>query len=363
MQLHLHGLPYDVVVKVIADFVAEQRSGEGEIRNYSDWLLASFGRTFAELLPMQYTRKYHLTTAENLSTDWLGPRMYRPTLEEILQGALSGTVPSTHYISDFRYPSQGGCAAYLRKFVSLAELRLRHKVVALHPDVRELTFAHGARVRYDAVISSVPLPELIPMITGAPQDVLDDARRLACSTCVVVNLGVGRPDLSAAHVTYFYDKDICFSRLNFLHMLSPHNVPEGAGSIQAEVYFSNNYRPLTAPPETLIESVITDLLRCGILRADDRIVFRSAMLVPYANVIFDLERAAALKTVHGYLDDIGIAYCGGYGDWGYMWTDESFISGEWAAETALALMRGRGHSRSTTAAAEASGSEAGATMK
>ena len=49
----------------------------------------------------------------------------------------------------------------------------------------------------------------------------------------------------------------------------------------------------------------------------------------------DLDRAAALKTVHGYLDDIGIAYCGRYGDWGYMWTDESFKSGELAAEKAL----------------------------
>jgi len=342
VQLHLHGLPDDVVVKVIADFVAEQRFGEREIRNYADWLLASFGRTFAELFPMQYTRKYHLTTAENLTTDWLGPRMYRPTLEEILQGALSHTVPSTHYVTHFRYPTHGGFAAYLRKFVPLADLRLRHEVVALDPAVGELTFAHGTRVRYDAVVSSVPLPELIPMVKGAPSDVLDAARRLACSTCVLVNLGIGRSDLSQAHMTYFYDEDICFSRLGFPHMLSIHNVPEGAGSIQAEVYFSSKYRPLTVPPEALIEPVITDLQRCGILRTDDRIVFRSAMVVPYANVIFDLERAAALKTVHEYLDDIGVAYCGRYGDWGYMWTDESFISGERAAETALARLRRRG---------------------
>lgn len=59
------------------------------------------------------------------------------------------------------------------------------------------------------------------------------------------------------------------------------------------------------------------------------------MLLPYANIIFDLDRAAALETVHGYLDDLGIAYCGRYGDWGYMWTDESFKSGELAAEKAL----------------------------
>jgi hypothetical protein len=61
--------------------------------------------------------------------------------------------------------------------------------------------------------------------------------------------------------------------------------------------------------------------------------------VPHANVIFDLNRAAALKVVHGYLDDLKIAYCGRYGDWGYMWTDESYISGERAAEAALSSCR------------------------
>ena len=59
------------------------------------------------------------------------------------------------------------------------------------------------------------------------------------------------------------------------------------------------------------------------------------MHIDYANVIFDLERAAALKIVHGYLDELGIAYCGRYGDWAYIWTDESFISGENAAEKVL----------------------------
>ena len=76
------------------------------------------------------------------------------------------------------------------------------------------------------------------------------------------------------------------------------------------------------------------------MRETDRILFRNAMVVEYANVIFDLDRAAAVATVHGYLDDIGVAYCGRYGDWGYMWTDESFISGERAAATALSALSG-----------------------
>ena len=107
VQLHLHGLPEDVIIKVITGFVEDRQNLDQPINNYADWLLASFGKTFSELFPMQYTRKYHTTTAENMTTDWLGPRIYRPNLEEVLQGALSPTAPQKHYITHFRYPIAG----------------------------------------------------------------------------------------------------------------------------------------------------------------------------------------------------------------------------------------------------------------
>src|SRR5262249_25737576 len=260
-----------------------------------------------------------------------------PSLEEMLRGALAPWKPEVHYITHFRYPTDGGFISYLRRLPALAELRLNHELVAIDPANKELRFANGARVSYDALVSSVALPDLIAMIHGAPRDVVDASRRLACSTCVLVNVGVDRSDLSVGQITYFYDQDICFTRLSFPHMLSPTNVPPGCGSIQAEVYFSSKYRPLTQAPEDLIDPVINDLRRTGILKESDTILTRHAFLVPYANVIFDLDRAKALDTVHGYLRDVGISYCGRYGDWGYMWTDESYISGERAAESALSL--------------------------
>jgi protoporphyrinogen oxidase len=341
VQLHLHGLPVDVIVKVIEDFVAEKQAPERPVGSYADWLVASFGRTFAELFPMRYTRKYHVTTAENMSADWVGPRIYRPSLEEVLRGALSPSAPHIHYITDFRYPTEGGFVSYLDKFLPFASLMLDHRMVGL--DLREqwIRFSNGAQARYDALISSVPLPDLVRAIDGVPPDVLQASARLACSTCVLVNLGVSREDLSKAHMTYFYDEDVCFSRLSFPHMLSTRNAPPGTGSIQAEVYFSAKYRPLPGRAEDWIGPVVADLRRCGVLRQDDRILSAAARLVPFANIIFDLERAAALERVHEFLDQAGIAYCGRYGDWGYLWSDEAFKSGESAAQKALDRLSGR----------------------
>jgi protoporphyrinogen oxidase len=334
-QCNLSGLPADLVARIIGDFVDVQNAPPSTILNYQDWLRTAYGKTFAETFPMVYGRRYHTTTPDNMTTDWLGPRMYRPTLHEMLIGALSRDTRDVHYVTEFRYPSRGGFFSYIRPFATAADVRLGHELVRLDPRERVLYFRNGAVVAYEQIVSSIPLPALIPLIDCTPDDVRKAAQRLACTTCVIVNVAVARPDLSDAHITYFYDEDVFFTRVNYPHMLSPHNVPPGAGAVQAECYYSTKYRPLDRAPADCIEPVVADLRRCGILREDDTILFTNAHVNDYANIIFDLEYPSALAAVHGYLDEVGILYCGRYGDWKHLWTDEAFESGERAAERAL----------------------------
>jgi protoporphyrinogen oxidase len=337
-QTNLYGLPTDVIVKVISDFV-EQGTRTVDIKNYEDWLLVAYGKSFAEWFPGRYTFKYHTTPASNLTTDWMGPRMYRPSLEEMLRGALAPASPNVHYIQNFRYPKQGGFEAYLAKWAANNHLELNHEVVLIDPAQRNITFANGTTRSYDAVISSIPLPELVKLVKDVPPDVLEAAEKLACSACVLVNLGVGRDDFATTHISYFYDLDVIFPRISFPHMMAKSNAPPGCGGIQVEIYFSKQYRPFTGQPGDYIEPTIKDLIRCGVLREDDDIVMRDAVYIPYANIIFDHHRVKALETVQGYLDEVGINCCGRYGEWGYFWTDDSFRSGESAAERALGRLK------------------------
>ncbi|HLZ22626.1 MAG TPA: NAD(P)-binding protein [Ktedonobacterales bacterium] len=339
VQTNLYGLPPDVITKIVLSFVEEMQKPLGEVENYAEWLIASYGKVMAETFPMAYTAKYHTTPAENLRTDWIGPRMYRPTLEEVLMGALTPKVANVHYVQSFRYPTYGGFQAYPDGLRGEAEVVLGHELVRLDPSARELIFRNGARVAYDALVSSIALPDLIPMIVGVPAEVVEAVSQLACSSVVLVNVGLGRADnISKVQISYFYDRDVIFSRLCFPHMFSPNNVPPGHGSIQAEVYFSKKYMPMSGTPESCIEPVIADLRRVGLIREDDEILYKNATFAKYANIIFDHDRPKALATVHGYLDEIGVNYCGRYGDWAYLWTDDSFKSGERAAESALARL-------------------------
>jgi len=334
-QINLHGLPTDLVVRCIEDFVGAAGEPEPKIDNYEDWLRLAFGNTFAETFPITYARKVHTTEARNLTTDWLGPRLYRPSLGEVLRGALTPSTHDVHYISEFRYPNSGGFVSFIRPFHERAKPQMNHKVETINAKERTITFESGKRVRYDHLVSSMPLPELVPRIEGTPKDVLDAVDRLAASTIVMVNIGVNRPDISDATWTYFYDEDFSITRLSHPHRMSPSTVPPGCGSIQAEVYFSKKYKPLTVPPHSLIEPVLADLHRCGMLREDDEVRFASAHVSDYAYVIWDHDRGPALDIVHGYLDELRIRYCGRFGNWDYAWTDEAFLSGEAAAEEVI----------------------------
>jgi protoporphyrinogen oxidase len=335
-QVNLHGLPDQLIVDCIRDFVEASHAPDPKIDNYEDWLDAAFGRTFARTFPAEYTKKYHTTEAKNLTTDWLGPRLYRPSLDEVLLGALKPEPLDVHYVDNFRYPSEGGFVAYLNQFLSMADLQCGHRVVQIDPADKMLHFQGGASAAYGRLISSIPLPRLIPMIKGAPKDVQDAAALLSCSQVVLVNIGLNRPVDTKAQWTYFYDDDICFARLSFPPGFSPSLVPDGCGSIQAEVYFSEKWKPLAGAPDDWIEPTIDGLIQCGLVKDRSEIIHKSTIFAPFANVIFDHDRPAALATVHGYLQDVGVHYCGRYGDWGYIWTDQAFISGERAAKQAVA---------------------------
>ena len=331
---NLYGLPSDLIVKCVKELVDTTHAPAPVIENYQDWLVAAYGPTFANTFPGEYTKKYHTTEAANLTTDWLGPRLYRGDLEQVLRGALEPETPDLHYIDKFRYPTNGGFVSYLDKFLPLADQHYEHRVTAIDMAAGILKFKNGETAGFDRLISSVPLPALLPLIAGAPADIVEKARKLACTRTVIVNIGLRRDDISRAQWTYFYDLDICFSRLSFPHLLSPNTVPRGCGSIQAELYFSDKYRPLKGFHADLIEPVIADLIRCGLVREGEEIVHKSSWATS-GNVIFDHDRPRGLADVHAYLDEIGVAYCGRYGDWGYMWTDESFASGERAAQKVL----------------------------
>lgn len=335
-QCHLYGLPNDVVEKCILDLAEVVGKKQPPVKNYGQWCLQNLGKTFSEEFTFRYTRKYWTTEAHNMSTDFLptpvgASRVYTPKLKEMVRGALAPKTDSVHYITQYRYPLKGGFASYLRSVSEGLDVNLDHDLVSVDLKRKELEFANGHKKNFETLISSMPLPELLPRIKNAPKSVVEAAQKLVCTSLVLVNVGVKRTEgFPEGAWIYFYDEDILFTRATVPHRFSPHVARPGCGSVQVEIYHTK-YKPLSC--QDIHTRAIEDMIRTGLLRKEDEIVFSDVKHIQYANVLFDSNRARNLKIVQKYLNEKGVITCGRYGKWDYSWTDDSVVSGWEAAES------------------------------
>lgn len=106
-QNNLFPLDEDEKKKIIADFRSRPVKFERP-KNYEEWLRIQYGDYFAEHFPMVYTRKYWMCEAKTLRTEWVGDRMYRPSVDEVIAGSETADTPVTYYAKEMRYPVGGG---------------------------------------------------------------------------------------------------------------------------------------------------------------------------------------------------------------------------------------------------------------
>jgi len=334
-QVNLRGLPPDLVTAYLVD-KAKAVTRPVEVRTYADWLVAMYGRAFAEDFPFRYTRKYWTVEPDQLGVDWIGPRMQQPSLAEMVRGALDPPVGGDfHYLSTFRYPAQGGFASFLGDLDPGAALRPGKQVVAVDVRNKRLGFSDGSSDGYSTLVSTMPLDVLVDRLQGVrvPDEVRDAGRALLCTSVALVDLCVDRADIFDHEWFYVYDEDVSFARAHLPSLLAPGMSPPGQSSVQVEVYHSR-HRPLEDALDALPERVIGELVRMGLLRDRAEVVAARVRDLSHANVVFDHARADALAVVKPFIADLGIELAGRYGEWEYQWTDDAARSG-WRAATAI----------------------------
>lgn len=339
VQTNLKDIPVDLVVDCILDFVKAEQSGAGSPENYGQWLIDGFGEKFARTFPYAYTRKYWTVEPEQMTTDWIERRIYRPDLAEVLRGALSDESVNIHYISSVRYPETGGFKSFLKDIQEGANVHYGFELVELNVKKKKVTFKNGYERNYEFLVSSIPLPALVQCIRDCPSEIRESASRLVCTSVVLVNLGVKRENLANCHWFYIYNEDILPCRVHFPSMYSAHNSPPGSGSIQAEVYYSR-YRPLGMSLENVLEKTIQDLIAIGIISKDDKIPLAVCHDIKHAQVLYHKQHAENRRVVLDYLEKQGIYCIGRYGEWAYLWSDQSILSGKRLAERLLKKING-----------------------
>lgn len=356
-QTNLYVLPEALRQACVSDFLAVRKDMEGTDfapKNYQEWLEFAFGKTFANTFPRAYTKKYWTTEPENLTTDWVGSRVYFPEIDDVVKGAEGPLQKATHYVSSVHYPTNGGYFSFTTKLAAGAKVSYGKKLRYISFANREIQFFDGSSIRYEKLVNTIPLPILIKN-SDAPDAIKAAVDKLSCSSILILNVAANHASPRKNAWLYVYDEDKLSSRINFTELLAPNNAPTGKTGIQVEVYFSKYY-PMQESVESIKARVIEELVEMQLLQSAEAVESVETNWIQWANVIFDLPRRQALDTVLDWLatqglnreaDDLeattdwdtkaaapvaseaSLFLAGRFAQWNYYWTDDCVLRGKY----------------------------------
>ena len=309
-----------------------------ETRNFEEFIYQVWGKGIAKHFAIPYNKKLWTVPLTEMETSWLGGRVPLPDLEQIIEGALEPVGKPMGPNARFGYPLVGGFQALMSGFLPHIKGRIEMQAEAaqLLPREHLLVMADGSRYRYEHLVSTIPLPELVRLAGAeAPDEVKAAARALRHLSVRCVNLGVGRANITDKHWIY-YPEDTVFHRIFAQGNASPHCNPPGGFGLTCEISYSP-WKPLPLDGQALVERCIADCVKVGMLREDEVIVTANQVDMPYAYVLYDHARAANVALVKAWLARHDILLAGRYSEWEYYNSDHAFIAGKKAAESVLAL--------------------------
>lgn len=321
-QNNLFNLEQWEIDKVIEDFKLRPKIYE-QPNNYEEWLRLQFGNYFAEHFPMVYTRKYWMKEAKELRTEWTCGRFYQPSIDEVIEGSKTNNTPTTYYSKEMHYPTSGGYKTFLKSMAEESDIRVNSSVTKIDA-IKHLAFINGNEfvIEYKRLISSMPLPELVSIIDNVPNEVKDAASKLEATSGYHVSIALKGKDIPPYLWWYIYDEDNLSARVHSPSLKSPDNAPIGCSSLQMEVYVKEN----EYSKKEIIDRTVGKLIELGIIK-EHNILFTHLGYEKYANVIFTEPIYKSRKIVRDYLLSIGIETIGRFGEWDYLWSDQSLLSG------------------------------------
>jgi protoporphyrinogen oxidase len=275
-----------------------------------------------------YNEKLWTVPPADLTIEWMGRFVPRPTLEQVVRGALGLEGDAEGYNATFLYPREGGIETFVRALVARLprppECGVRP--VSIDPLRKVALLSTGEEVRYRAVISSVPLPDMVDLVGGAPPAVREASRRLRGATVTYVNVAardVGGPPW---HWVYLPESNLRPYRVGSASAAVPSLAPPGCRNFYVEM---SGREPV--PPVEAERAALEALLALGMIESLEDVKFAEVRTIPQAYVIHDRTYGSARDAVRKWLGEHDILVAGRSGNWEYSSMEDALLGGRQAA--------------------------------
>jgi protoporphyrinogen oxidase len=333
-QANTFGLPAEVAYECVAGFVQAHFSpSQREPQNFEEFCLAQFGAGISKHFMLPYNSRLWGVPAREITTEWCQRFVPLPSLEDVLRGALGAKPPELGYNTRFFYPEHG-MGAFSSALAARTRVELGRAPSRIDLE-RRIAFVNDEAIEFDVLLSTIPLPSLLGLLTPLPEPLLEAGSRLRATHLHYFDLGLRVPNPNPYHWIYVPEERYPFYRVGCYSHFSDKLAPPGKSSLYVELVDRRAPNPARA-----LEEVVQGLRELGLLKSEDDIELARLRTLDHAYVIYDRNHRAALERIHPYLGAHRVISSGRYGAWNYSSMEDALLMGRDAARLAQRWLEG-----------------------
>lgn len=321
-QANTFGLPSEVAYECVLGFVqASRETHAAPPENFEEYCQRHFGAGISRHFMLPYNSRLWGVPAREITSAWCERFVPRPTLEDVIAGAVGKPRRALGYNQEFVYPSHGIGQLSRALARELAHLELNAAPVRVELAAKQLIFEHEC-VGYDRLVSSIPLDKLLELCGPLPEAVARAQRALRCTHLYYLDIALSVPTRQDWHWVYVPEERYPFYRVGCYSNFSEHMAPARAASLYVEL--AERTRP---DLNALLPRVTRGLVELGVIRGTSDVAFARLRRIDHAYVIFDHQHAEATELAHAFLAEHGALSSGRYGQWTYSSMEDALESG------------------------------------
>ncbi|MGC4092185.1 MAG: FAD-dependent oxidoreductase [Polyangiaceae bacterium] len=291
-QANTFGLPKQVAYECLLGYLQTLGAPKAErFHDFADFCQAHFGPGFCKHFMLPYNEKLWGVPASEISSAWCQRFVPLPKLEDVLQGALGLDDPKLGYNAQFLYPRRGIGALPEALARRVPRIALNTAPKRIRASARELCF-ETERVRYDALVSTLPLPALLALFDELPSDVAEATSRLRASQLFYLDIALDCPARQSFHWAYVPEPKYPFYRVGCYSQFSPALAPPGKSSLYVEL---STRTPGSV--DAMLAEVLPGLCEMGVIESENDVAFARLQRLDPAYVLYDHQHEAALATI------------------------------------------------------------------
>ncbi|HEX5243844.1 MAG TPA: FAD-dependent oxidoreductase [Tepidisphaeraceae bacterium] len=323
-QNNIRYLPKEVCCECLTGLVeAQTRRDYKATKNFKEFIDAVFGDGIVKHFMGPYNFKVWAHPPEMMNKEWIGERVAVLDINRAIRNVVMGSDdfgwgPN----NQFKFPLYGGTGEFYRRFEKPLEghVRLNKTVDFINLVKKEVRFKDGEIVRYDDLITAMPLDKLCNDVLNGevPREIKKATASLRHSGGYMVGVGIKQPCPSTKSWMYFPEDNCPFYRATYLSNYSPFMTPDKDRyySLLCETSYSP-FKPVDG--KRIVDDTIRGLINAGMITEKDQadIVDTWVYHADYSYPTPSVERDGILSQAIPFLEHHGIYSRGRFGMWKY----------------------------------------------